>query len=73
MEKQECVSLALLSSYKIFNAKVNIAKILKSSNKVQVFFPPILKKFVVSRQILIKVPNKFHENSSRGSSPDTCG
>jgi alkyl hydroperoxide reductase subunit AhpC len=39
MEKQECVSLALLSSYKLFNAKVNIAKVLRSSNKVLVFFP----------------------------------
>ena len=37
MEKQEGVFLELLSSYKIFNTKVNIAKVIKSSNKVPVF------------------------------------
>jgi hypothetical protein len=36
MEKQECVSLEL-SSYKIFNAEFNIAKVLRSSNKLPVF------------------------------------
>jgi hypothetical protein len=73
MEKQECVSLELLTSYKIFNAKVNIAKVLRSSNKVPVFLFDF-KEICVSRQILIKVPDKkLHENLSRGTSTDTCG
>jgi len=37
-------------------------------------FCPVLKKYGVSRQILINVSNtKFHGNLSSGSQADTCG
>jgi hypothetical protein len=37
MEKQECVAFELLSSYKIFNAEVNNAKVRRSLYKVPIF------------------------------------
>jgi hypothetical protein len=68
------VSLALLSSYRIFHTAVNIINVLRSSRTSGRYFCPIVTKFRVSRQIFARCPNiKFDRNPSSRMRVDTCG